>query len=872
MVTAGTPLEGAYTVDRAPYNTRDSPHTIHFDPSFGDGDASRWPPQGDDMVLLEDDNPKQQIWRRTAAEVLARDLGLFDAQNQHWILEKLPRGYGLFQQVTHPKPDSVAAREGGKNSKLRLDRFIYGPSCHSTRKIRSALSLGKHISWLLFSKHGNCSCDGCKVAAPRPSSAAIGAEAGSGVKLGARKRRRTQEYEVAMAGLMEDPGDIGDDDYFEPGEGPSPAPAKAGKRAKAAPASTSDFNSASNSPSRTSSSGTAGTEPFAPVPSSSAYGAQLVPAAAVEDDAKPTPQPVAETSTATATGRGRGRGRGRARGRGASKAGRGAGRAKSKKAVEEEAAWGGGDDDGEDYLEEMYSLSNGEEDDDDYSDYGAPSKIKKAKVGARTASGRKSRPSSKVLSGLETEADVVASVDDFAASMDAATQDIVDASSLVPAEQVQQDLTFPSLSRVGELVWVRVPLGPPPQGALANAQLSRWPGIVRSRTIVVTGSGAVDETYRVELLGMSAQDTLHDVRGENVTPWVGYIPGNVAYLDGEMPDDDGLKPGEEKKRWGAIQAEGWGGVAAAFRKAQRIAKAYAAIQIRPLPLIETGYHLAASTSLPHNSLSNLTLQRAKSRYLRYPHLLFGPELLHPGDYVRLDPSVELDASIEAGRSPRSDESLPTSLVMRLSTLYRGGKGSPLMARGLIFEQVELPPVPGSGNNPDNPTFWQMPPYKPDPSLLQLPSTMVQTLPTPLPFHHWRLLIPSTASTTLSSLETDILFHPSISGRYYSLSLLQAAAVKQDPQCILKWLEEATDGVHWWTKEKGKGSTGGLGEEGMNAMGLVLSGMSTGKRTARVQALNGLAGGRDQQLIVAEEQALLRPAIPGATAAFGVEAS
>ncbi|GAA5897543.1 hypothetical protein JCM6882_003512 [Rhodosporidiobolus microsporus] len=859
MVAAGSLIPDAFSVTRTPYNTKDTPHTIHFNPSFGDGQEARWPEQGPDMSLLGEDNEKQKIWRRTAAEVIARDTGLFDNQNQHWILEKLPTGYGLFQQVTHPKPDSIAAREGGPKSKIRLDRFIFGPSCHSTRKIRSALSLGKHLSWLLFSKHGNCSCDGCKVAPPRPSSAAIGAEAGSGVKLGARKRKRTHEYEVAMAGLMEDPGDHGDEDYVEPGEGPAKPP---GAKKPAAPRASAGGATASGSGSSTpSTSFGSASDPLAPVPAAAAYGAQAGPAPVAAAAAETAPSPPKKRAAA---------GTGRGRGRGAAKTARGGGRAAKSKKAAAAAEWEGEDEDPEGYFEEMYSLSAGEGDDDDYSEYGSTSG--KVNVGARTSSGRKSRPSSKVLSGLQQEAEVVASVDDPAASMDPATQDIVDASSVVPPEQVQQDLTFPSLARVGELVWVRVPLGPPPQGALANVQLSRWPGIVRSRTIVVTGQGNVDESYRVELLGMAARDTLEGVRGENVTPWVGYIPANLKVLDGEMPADDGIKPGEEKKRWAAIQAEGWNGVAEAFKRAHRIAKAYAAIQIRPLPTLQTGYHLSADPFHPPSSLKNLMLMRARARYLSYPHLLFGPELVHLGDYVRLDPTVELDPSIEAGRSPPSDEKLPASLVMRLSGLYRSGTGSPLIARGLVFEQVEIPPPAGASSAPDSPAFWSTPTtVKPDSSLLQLPSSLVQTLPTPLPFHQWRLLIPSTASTTLSSLETDVLFHPSVAGRYYSLSLAQALAVKQDPKVVVQWLDEATCGVHWWTKQKGLGARGGPGEEGLHAMGLVLSGLSSGVRTARVEAINGLAGGRDQQLIVAEEQALLRPALPGAKAAVGADA-
>lgn len=73
-----SPVPDSYTVRYAPINHRDDPHVLVVTPGFGDGDASRWPEQGADMSLLGQDNEKQQQWRRTAAEVIAKDLGLMD--------------------------------------------------------------------------------------------------------------------------------------------------------------------------------------------------------------------------------------------------------------------------------------------------------------------------------------------------------------------------------------------------------------------------------------------------------------------------------------------------------------------------------------------------------------------------------------------------------------------------------------------------------------------------------------------------------------------------------------------------------------------------------------------------------------------------
>lgn len=156
------PLPNAHTVTYSPVapNSKDSPHTLTFSSDFGDGDPARWPAQGADMVLLSNENEKQRIWRRTAGEMLAKDLGYWDGafflsllrlgeysterwsavQNQFWIIENLPTGYGLFQQTTHPKPDSLAVREsGGTKGKLRYDRFIFGTSA-----LPSLLSLSPH--------------------------------------------------------------------------------------------------------------------------------------------------------------------------------------------------------------------------------------------------------------------------------------------------------------------------------------------------------------------------------------------------------------------------------------------------------------------------------------------------------------------------------------------------------------------------------------------------------------------------------------------------------------------------------------------------------------------------------------------------------
>lgn len=78
-VRRSEPLPGCYTVVWG-RNSKDEPNFIKLSPTFGDGDSSRWPDEGPDMTLLGNDHDKQRQWRKTAGELLAKDLGHFDSQ------------------------------------------------------------------------------------------------------------------------------------------------------------------------------------------------------------------------------------------------------------------------------------------------------------------------------------------------------------------------------------------------------------------------------------------------------------------------------------------------------------------------------------------------------------------------------------------------------------------------------------------------------------------------------------------------------------------------------------------------------------------------------------------------------------------------
>ncbi|GAA5989683.1 hypothetical protein JCM10908_000586 [Rhodotorula pacifica] len=418
--------------------------------------------------------------------------------------------------------------------------------------------------------------------------------------------------------------------------------------------------------------------------------------------------------------------------------------------------------------------------------------------------------------------------DQYARTMSPAEARELEKSSKISQQQLDQDLALPTLARLGELVWVRVPLGPPPAGALANAQLSRWPGIIRSRTVAVR-NGVSESLYRVELLGMSPLDTLEAVRGENVVPWLGYIPSNTVYLDETQIQDDARGVGVVKIRWATIQSEGWLGVAVAFHRAHRIAKAYAAIQIRPIPRLVIGSHLAARPDGPSDDLASLEKRDAKSRYLTYSHVLCGPEVIHVGDFVRLHPGAQIATT--AKRSASNAENVVTSLVMRIGAFYRGENRSPLMARGLMLELVLA--------KPEDRTY--------DRSLYQLPPDVRVSLPPPLPGHKWKLVresgMPNT-SGSVKEFETNVIFDAAVAGRLYPIPLDKPA--HQDPKEFPKSLRDAL------TVKK---ATPGMGEEGIKALALMLAGLTTGERTACWRTPTYLPGDRTYQLFAAEEQAL-----------------
>lgn len=82
------PIPGVRCDARMHYSTRtftncakDRPNLIIIDPNYGDGDPIRWPEQDQDMTLLARSHDKHVLWRRTAGDWLAKDLGLYDGES-----------------------------------------------------------------------------------------------------------------------------------------------------------------------------------------------------------------------------------------------------------------------------------------------------------------------------------------------------------------------------------------------------------------------------------------------------------------------------------------------------------------------------------------------------------------------------------------------------------------------------------------------------------------------------------------------------------------------------------------------------------------------------------------------------------------------
>jgi len=360
-------------------------------------------------------------------------------------------------------------------------------------------------------------------------------------------------------------------------------------------------------------------------------------------------------------------------------------------------------DDEDDEDEPMYDDFPYDEDDGAYSsDYGRGF----GSTSRTTSSGRQSKPTVKLQ-----EAEPI--IDDISNFMTPAPPEAATLTSTLSVEEVQLDLRVPRFLRVGELVWVRVPLGRPPSSQrkfIGDADFSRWPGIIRKR--IVKGKGDdIDAKFTVELLSQNANDSLEQVRSENVMPWLQFVPANTAHMDKHQWRWDRLREDGDRKGWTDIQTEGWPAVVGAYWKAHRIGKCYAGIQIRSY-VTESLCSLAASLMSPcrskftydrswrtprsetrcHHSHYSLRLARAPTSF-SLPHLLSHSlrTRVDPRRRFRSTQSRMRRWTFHRSKRVRSEHQLlATSLILHISIIYQGLGRSPLMARGVIYELVEMP--------------------------------------------------------------------------------------------------------------------------------------------------------------------------------------
>lgn len=158
-----------------------------------------------------------------------------------------------------------------------------------------------------------------------------------------------------------------------------------------------------------------------------------------------------------------------------------------------------------------------------------------------------------------------------------------------------------------------------------------------------------------------------------------------------------------------------------------------------------------------------------------------------GDCVRLLPTVDLPHFAKSLLSQSSKNSLPTSLVLRVYKLVRGGTGSPLLARGRLFELEEIA----------------------DPSVQEPPvgpQDVTKDLPAPFPAHRWRSVSPS----------VDVLASE-IAGRYYPLP----AEIRDRIETVNEIADQAR-------------TAGTVGEGGVGARSLLLAGLVVKDWTAAIQ--------------------------------------
>ncbi|KAL8276672.1 hypothetical protein RQP46_010940 [Phenoliferia psychrophenolica] len=488
---------------------------------------------------------------------------------------------------------------------------------------------------------------------------------------------------------------------------------------------------------------------------------------------------------------------------------------KANKGKERASLWDGNSDDEGDDDSDL----GGGEDFDDESERSASSPRKKAKFGGGAqGQGSVAGPSSSTATG-QTKYKVARApaIPVFPLPARHEFTNMVpvreDPSDVKPTSR-SSDLEYPSLSRVGELVWAELDL---PEGG--RTQLTHWPAIVRERIVMDAGGGDVSADYSLQLVAVNG---LVQVEGLGVVPFLGYEEPTPAELVDE--DDYVMMPETLKTKWtlDSLQQAHPATVNVVFILAVHIAKWIATMQIRSVPSIELGLHLipTATPTSRASPLQNLTPSSPTARFLSHSFIGYGPETFWLSDLVRLIPTVDLPLPIKSSLLLPSKSSLPTSLILRISKFVRGGSNAPLLARGRLFEMEECS---------DATLAADLKKKAASPN----ESSSKDDLPPPFPGHRWR-----TVASTVDVLASEI------AGRYYPLSI----EMRDRMESVNEVAEQAR-------------MAGTAGEGGVAARSLLLGGVVVREWTPRITATNGVVGGRKQMLAVAEEMAMVGPPLP-----------
>ncbi|KAK4049107.1 hypothetical protein OIO90_005577 [Microbotryomycetes sp. JL221] len=402
----------------------------------------------------------------------------------------------------------------------------------------------------------------------------------------------------------------------------------------------------------------------------------------------------------------------------------------------------------------------------------------------------------------------------------------------LPSDHTRQqhaDLSQPCLCRVGELVWCRLPQSLVNLGSLHHGdfrKVSHWPGVIIARHDFPTVS-----TYDVSLLAIRPDETLQNVHGDDVVPWLGFVPYELTMIEvGQAVQVARYRTGTSIHKRASIADIVAGGplvLRAFWFAACEAGRQLASVHVLGPAKISTGAHLTLASDSPTlaadaNQIRALYVARPGARTLLYDYVYFGPELLHCGEFVRLTSEVELPLTVTRLMSDKSPMAINTSLVLHVTMLLKTHKESTLIARGKVYEMAtpdngtpspDMLPVPlltSSASSSSGESLMDNEDRSPliGGGMLPLP-----TLRTPMAFpgHKMRCLTPGPHDFVDVPL-------PQIAGRLHPLGM----AMQNDVSIVDDIIERAR-------------ATGIRGEVGRRPISLLLGGLVTGAGVPQIDA-------------------------------------